>query len=821
MGRGRPKRRPPKPVESSEDEAFMMPIGEAVEVRRDDPGFAGSFYEATVASHLLSDGGHGRCTVAYSTLLGKEAEPLRETAAAANVRPRPPPEEREFVIHEMVEAFHSDGWWAGVVAAVVPPTVTGDRRRRAYRVTFPTLRETLQFEETDLRPHRVFQGGRWVPAAEVGKGSPLFSEGNQVEVSRFARKFSGSWNPATVLKVIGATHFLVQYMHIGKDDESATEILDSQYIRPSRDITNMDSRYRFSPASHVEVLHEGGWRPAIIVKVLGSEINKKYVVNLKNPKTDMDDVEPVDVLTVECTQLRPRFDWDGKKWVRCLKKPLLQTYVHEMHPFQKPCNGPRLTSRKRPIPAFYDDSDKVSNKPGSRRDKKLKDEDVTSEQISPVLSIRNENNEIIRKQGNAALALRSGLSLPSLPQMAAFGSLSSSTLPPSCHLEQSSSQMIIVPSMAQSQQIQASLFGGFGEPRPVPQGPLLGTRSLGSDFRIIEGSKNVLSGQGKQSTVGTGTELSRQMEKCVSSQTAVALGENHEIMQPMKGIAAPAKATEEDMAELPNDLTAGCETLPEMDELSCIDPTSRKDIGGSQAGNGRDDLEQGGYTGEAHDSCCPLLSESAAVHESIMDTNGRISEPLASQHLPFVKTSPMWAHLEGLEIFRKAPQRPNFHQFEQHGQEVCQGLALGLMFSFAILAESINRLNALDDSRLLKQKMTGLALLEADGFDVKDLRSRVETLLHAKNSCVELQDSMRKLEEKIAHKETKDRELGKQVRSLAMAVHHHDLHAYLMRNVMRSAITQKMNNAMEISRLKTEANKLKRSCLSITIAVPR
>ncbi|XP_037450844.1 uncharacterized protein LOC119321118 [Triticum dicoccoides] len=647
--------------------------------------------------------------------------------------------------------------------------------------------------------------------ALTGKGSPLFSEGHQVEVSHFARNFSGSWNPATVLKVIGATHFLVQYMHIGKDDEPATEILDSQYIRPSRDITNMDSRYRFSPASHVEVLHEGGWWPAIIVKVLGSEINK-YVVNLKNPKTDMDDVEPVDVLTVESTQLRPRFDWDGKNW------PSLQNYVHEMHPFQKPSNGPQLTSRKRAIPAFYDDLDKVSNKPGSRHDKKLKDEDVTSEQISPVLSIRNENNEIIHKQGTA-LALRSGLSLPSLPQVAAFGSLSSSTLAPSCHLEQSSSEMIIVPSMAQSRQIQASLFGGFGEPRPVPQGPLLGTRSLGSDFRIIEGSKNALSGQGNQSTVGTGTELSRQMEKCVSSQTTVALGENPETIQPMKGIAAPAKATEEDMSELPNDLTAGCETLPEMDELSCIDPTSRKDIGGSQAG-GRDDLEQGGYTGEAHDSCCPL-SESAAVHESIMDTNGRISEPLASQHLPFVKTSPMWAHLEGLEIFRKAPQRPNFHQFEQHGQEVCEGLALGLMFSFAILAESINSLNALDDSRLLEQKMTGLALLEADGFDVKDLRARVETMLHANNSCAELQDSIRKLEEKIAHKETKDRELGTQVRSLAMAVHHHDLHAYLMRIVMRSAITQKMNNAMEISRLKTEANKLKRSCLSNTIVVPR
>ncbi|XP_044947356.1 uncharacterized protein LOC123396503 [Hordeum vulgare subsp. vulgare] len=817
MGRrGRPRRRPPTPSESSEDEAFMMPIGAEVEVRSDDLGFAGSFYEATVAGHLLSEGRRRRYTVAYSTLLGDDGEPLRETAAATDVRPRPPPVEREFAIHEMVEAFHSDGWWDGVVAAVVPPPVTGDRRRRAYRVTFPTSRETLQFQETDLRPRRVFEGGRWVPAAEVDKGNPLFSEGDEVEV--IARNFGESWNPATVLKVIGATQFQVQYIHIGKDDESATEILGSQYIRPAPAITHMDSKYRFSHASHVEVLHEGGWRPGIILDVLGSEINKKYVVNLKNSKTDMDDVEPVDVLTVDNMQLRTQFDWDGKKWARCLKKLSHQNYVHGMHPFQKSSNGPRLTSRKGPIPAFYDDSDKISNRPGSRPDKKLKIEVVISEQDSPVLSIPDEKNKINREQENAALALRSRLSPPSLPPMAAFGSLSSSSLAPCSHLEQSSSKMMIIPSMPQSQQSQGSLFGAFGQPRPVPQSPQLGTRSLISNFRSIEGSKNVLSSQDKQSTVGTGTELSRQMEECASSQTAVALGENSETIHPLKGIAAPAKAIEEDMAELPNDVIAGCGTLPKMDTLSCIDAASRKDIGGSQAGNGRHDLEQGGYTGEAHDSCGPLLSKSAAVHESIVDRNGRVSEPMANQHLPFVKSSPLWAQVEGLEIFRKTPQRPNFYQFQQHGPEVREGMALGLMFCFANLAESINRLDVLDANGLLEQKMTGLAWLEANGFDVKDLRSRVETLLHTNNSCFELRDSMRKLEEKITHKESEDRELGTQVQSLAMAVHHLELHACLMRSIMRSAITQRVNNAMEISRLKTEANDLERSYLSIAVA---
>jgi hypothetical protein len=131
-----------------------------------------------------------------------------------------------------------------------------------------------------------------------------------------------------------------------------------------------------------------------------------------------------------------------------------------VHPFQKSSNEPRLTSRKRLVSALYDDSDKIGNEPDSRRDKKLKNKDVISGKNSPLsLSICNEKNEITHNQGNAVLALRSELSLPSLPPMAAFNQLGSSSLDPSCHLEHSSSQMIIIPYTPQSGQLRAYLFG--------------------------------------------------------------------------------------------------------------------------------------------------------------------------------------------------------------------------------------------------------------------------------------------------------------------------------------------------------------------------
>jgi hypothetical protein len=137
----------------------MLPVGAEAEVRSsDDPGFAGSFYEVTVTGHR----GRGY-TVLYSTLVAEDGGPLEEAAAAADVRPRPPREERrEFAVHEAVEALHNDGWWAGVVAAVLAgaaPTV--------YQVAFPTSRETMEFPASALRPHRVFQAGRWIPAAQL------------------------------------------------------------------------------------------------------------------------------------------------------------------------------------------------------------------------------------------------------------------------------------------------------------------------------------------------------------------------------------------------------------------------------------------------------------------------------------------------------------------------------------------------------------------------------------------------------------------------------------------------------------------------------
>ncbi|KAG2554594.1 hypothetical protein PVAP13_9KG598700 [Panicum virgatum] len=100
-----------------------------------------------------------------------------------------------------------------------------------------------------------------------------------------------------------------------------------------------------------------------------------------------------------------------------------------------------------------------------------------------------------------------------------------------------------------------------------------------------------------------------------------------------------------------------------------------------------------------------------------------LAESLAIENLPFMKTSSMWEYLESMEVFRNIPQRPNFSKFQQHVPELREGMALGLMISFTSLADNIKRLSIHDDDALFQEKMKGLSSLEADGFDVRRLRS--------------------------------------------------------------------------------------------------
>ncbi|RLM69477.1 uncharacterized protein C2845_PM17G07800 [Panicum miliaceum] len=944
MVRGRPRRRGRARAElggeaaraDGEEEPVLFPLGAPVEVCSDDSGFAGSFYEATVVGYQPGGAGY---VVAYSTLSrsGAGGSPLRERVAAADVRSRPPPAPpRGFAVHEMVEAFHNDGWWAGVVCAVppaAPEDETAERPQpRVYTVCFPTSRELLEFEEAALRPNRVFQGERWVPAAEAENGIPLFRDGSQVEVSRSAKTFGKYWSPAIILKVIGATSFLVQYKDVKEDGGQVTEILDSQYIRPSRKIIHRDSKYRFPPSSHVEVFHEGSWRTGAILEVLDNESPKKYVVKIKSEDAEMDDVECVDLLTVDHTQLRPKYNWYRGKWVRFLT--------------EKPANrGPQLTPRKRPISAALascsdsveltlsgpcDDSEEIRDEPGSYLKEKVNNEDVVLKKMPK----RKRKADKKVKEASKLAAISEEPTEPNnddgkdLPKNLDPGSVLLSEVNTVTHadsrplnddkgsqgvsvyLRESSVADDIIPSgvpiglnkFHQEDCIGAAQHGATEVSVLIEKSVLSIASALDNPveahvFTSYSSTQcgNKAANANKSAIImeqGTSEEFCQQssvmdddanVRLLPSADSCEDTGDKDNIEAMVEYVGSCVVPTEnvssmgsvapnrllssenpvdadhqENTCNIPETKHAGADGLSsvisfpafkkfaaheqhgisqqdyssamiefaakgiqsiensEITQLSSISMSSSTE---AEQGDTLIDPKDSEHTpmskfvpSKTQGSCLSLLQRSLDVHESIMAD--RTTESLAIENLPFMKTSPMWEQIEAMEVFRNVPQRPNFHKFQQHVPELREGMALGLMLSFANLAESIRRLRIHDEVALFEEKMKGLSLLEADGFDVRHLRSRLETLLHIRSGCSELQAAIKELKIKSSHKETDDRHLSAQIGLLNMTVRHLELQAYLFRCITQSAISQKMNNASEAVRLKTEADTLKQSYLS-------
>ncbi|KAK4406772.1 protein AGENET DOMAIN (AGD)-CONTAINING P1 [Sesamum angolense] len=110
--------------------------GAEVEISSDEEGFRGSWYAGTVVR-----------------------PPGNVKRGSAKLRPPPPREKRRsFKFSEEVDAYYSDGWWEGIITEVV-----GEDK---YLVFFRGTREQIAFKASELRLHREWVHGKWVPPLE-------------------------------------------------------------------------------------------------------------------------------------------------------------------------------------------------------------------------------------------------------------------------------------------------------------------------------------------------------------------------------------------------------------------------------------------------------------------------------------------------------------------------------------------------------------------------------------------------------------------------------------------------------------------------------
>jgi hypothetical protein len=299
--------------------------GAQVEVRVDDPGFHGSWFEATVLRSAPACGRQdaGLYTVAFSHLAADAGGAARaESVAASHIRPRPPPlpsqSRTSFGLHDVVEAFHRCGWWSGVVfpspAAAAARSVT---------VAFPITREVITIPPHYVRPRRDYVGDEWVPSRAAITIQPthevrVYEAGDKVEAVKDREPYGRSWFLATVAKVVDRLSYIVEYSDDEDEGDKATEYLHWQFIRPAVDrFWGWEDGMQIAGDSVVEAYCDGAWSPGV-VRGMSGEGEYEVIVDGK-------ETEQVVIKVLEL--LRPRHEWDGSKWSIASPK-VIQQQIH-------------------------------------------------------------------------------------------------------------------------------------------------------------------------------------------------------------------------------------------------------------------------------------------------------------------------------------------------------------------------------------------------------------------------------------------------------------------------------------------------------------
>ncbi|XAR52717.1 hypothetical protein NMG60_11020923 [Bertholletia excelsa] len=291
--------------------------GSEVEISSNDDGFRGAWYAGTVVRRAPARGkDKGKVLVEYKTLTADEAgkRPLQEMLDVVQLRPPAPRERcRSFKFSEEVDAYFNDGWWEGVITEVL--------ENDKYSVFFRGTREQLEFGSSELRLHREWVKGQWVPppegeCEELGQQkvtnprtlskdliNDKFSEGMLVEVSSDEDGFQGAWFAATIIEKLSEDKFMIEYKSLRNEDDTEflREEADILHIRPNPPDTIVADH--FNLFEEVDALYNDGWWVGVVSKVLKGQRYKVYFRG-----TDEE-------IVFQHSDLRIHQDWIDGKWV--------------------------------------------------------------------------------------------------------------------------------------------------------------------------------------------------------------------------------------------------------------------------------------------------------------------------------------------------------------------------------------------------------------------------------------------------------------------------------------------------------------------------
>ncbi|KAM3292465.1 hypothetical protein ACQJBY_036327 [Aegilops geniculata] len=818
-------RRPQSPTPSSAPPLAQqppLPPGTEVEVRVDDDGFHGSWFEAKVDSFLPARGrgSRARYTVTYSHLLSDDSGgTLVEPFAPSHIRPRPPPppsNPEPLCLHDIVEAFHNDGWWSGILLATDPLTAA-----------FPITREVITFQDPHhVRPRRDYVDGQWLPSKVAISVQPkravrVYAVGDKVEVVRDRDLYGYSWFPATVAKVIDRLSYLVEYSDLEEEagGGKAMEYLHCLFIRPDVEHSPRESEFRLGPGAAVEVYCDGAWSPGVVQRAVGEG---EYEVSIDGKEGEL-------LLKKVPELLKPQYKWNGKHWR--IVSPKRQGNRRQSVSGKRPSSAVEVASND-------DENSHHTQSPATKRSrkelprKKLEELTESSEHVlesemdtslsalrkslasnfSPKTcsprSRKNNFQAISRRIVDSCTVPMKGLAVyhassenPAPQNESRADGFRKQKMDSNCinNAIQKPQESPLDVQPLQVKKFSAKHKGGEkgGETHPIQA--LEGNSDTFDNIQLKGNSnsscKEIICAL-TASTCNAPSPLDKQTRAPdavsrgadSSSSTKVFASKKSE-KKGFKGLSSPhssghgtrtvhkrsakkvAGRQKECFVERQVD-SRGPHTQQQLNreekvnvndgtnqELFPLIPPGFKSICNGQGllhGEKVDERPIQLHIQDAGSSQCTMentaLRSCSAVGTSLHPPF--LSCQISGERFPFIKTSSIWHQIEPMEVFRKVPQEPHFLPLQQFMPELREGMAIGLMVTYASLVESVKRSSIEDNIELFERKINALAHLEENGFDVKLLQHSLMKLLEAKWEHTKHLGHLDELKELVPRKES-------------------------------------------------------------------
>lgn len=185
---------------------------------------------------------------------------------------------------------------------------------------------------------------------------------------------------------------------------------------------------------------------------------------------------------------------------------------------------------------------------------------------------------------------------------------------------------------------------------------------------------------------------------------------------------------------------------------------------------------------------------------------------MSGHQAPFVKRSPAWNLVEGSDVFKLAPQRPHFLPLREYSLEMREGLALGLMVSFATLVENIREASIEESMEFFEDKIKTLCHLEANGFSVQFLQSRLTKMLQIKSNCSRYLGEINKLKEKTVGKESSLSRMDALLEQKHESIGELEKRLAHLRQETQQIEKDREREDAELSRLKSKRSRFEEAC---------